>query len=497
MRSRILLGVLYGAAGGFLGFLLQERFVAHDPVLQTPIREMLRLGAMVGGMLGLAIGAVEGTAVNSPRLILRGTILGLIIGAIGGMFGVYFGSMAFNLALFGKDPNVLVQRSNLLDFSHAVLARAIGWTFLGAFPGLAAGAATLSWKRAKHGLVGGLIGGFLGGFVFDLAATLLGPMQGMAAAAEGRTIVEIGGPSRAIGFTVIGALTGLFIGLVEEFFKQAWVRVLAGRNEGKDYIISKPLAVIGRDERADVPVFGDPSLSPQHAAIKMENHRHVLLDGGSSLGTVVNGQRVQQQLLLKDGDMIQLGQARLLFREKATASKIGRPAVDEPKLPQASGPVSMPAHLCPFCGAQKDAAGNCLCTVPGGAQPGMASVPQPMPSYGQPPDSGMAAGYGGAVGVAVGTGTRLAALEGPYAGSSFTLMPTATSIGRDQARDVALTNDTTVSRSHAHINNEGGQHVLYDDGSSNGTFVNGVRITVQTLAPGDVIQFGSSKFRYE
>ena len=458
---------------------------------------MLRMGAMVGGLLGLAIGGVEGTAVNSPRLILRGTILGLLVGAIGGMFGIFFGSQAYNAVLFGKDPNVLVQRSNLLDFSHAVLARAIGWTFLGAFPGLAAGAATLSWKRAKHGLVGGLIGGFLGGFVFDLAATLLGPMTVMVAAAEGQRDAEIGGPSRAIGFTVIGALTGLFIGLVEEFLKQAWVRVLAGRNEGKDFIISKPLTVIGRDERADVPVFGDQSLAPQHAAIRMENHRHVLLDGGSSLGSVVNGQRVQQQLLLKDGDMIQLGQVRLLFREKATASKIGRPAVDEPKAPQAAGPVSMPAHLCPFCGSQKDAAGNCLCTVAGGGQPGMVPVPQPIPSYGPPPDSGMSPGYGGAVGVAVGAGTRLTATDGPYAGSSFTLLPVATSIGRDQAKDIPLTNDTTVSRSHAHINNEGGQHVLYDDGSSNGTFVNSVRVTVQTLAPGDVIQFGSSRFRYE
>ena len=36
-----------------------------------------------------------------------------------------------------------------------------------------------------------------------------------------------------------------------------------------------------------------------------------------------------------------------------------------------------------------------------------------------------------------------------------------------------------------------------DDGSSNGTFVNNVRITVQVLAPGDVIQFGATKYRYE
>jgi pSer/pThr/pTyr-binding forkhead associated (FHA) protein len=58
-------------------------------------------------------------------------------------------------------------------------------------------------------------------------------------------------------------------------------------------------------------------------------------------------------------------------------------------------------------------------------------------------------------------------------------------------------NDNTVSRRHAQIAEEGGQHVLYDNGSSNGTFVNNVRVSVQALAPGDVVQFGASKFRYE
>ena len=494
MRSRILLGALFGAIGGFLGFLIQEALIPHDPVLEMTRRHTVMLGAIVGGMLGIGIGAVEGAAVGSPRRLLIGCLLGLAVGALGGMFGILFGGLMFNIFLFGKSLEHLQESRSLLDFSHLVLARAVGWTLLGAFPGLAAGAATMSRKRAFHGLIGGLIGGFIGGFLFDPIGTVLGPLMAPAAAVQDQSRFEAGGPSRAIGFTIIGLLSGFFIGLVSEFFKQAWVRVLAGRNEGKDYIISKPLTVIGRDERADVPVFGDPSLAPQHAAIRMENHRHVLLDGGTSLGSVVNGQRVQQQLLLKDGDMIQLGQVRLLFREKATASRIGRPVVDDPKLSQTPA-VSMPAHLCPFCGTQKDAAGNCMCSVPGGAQNAPAPIPQPAPFYAPPSDAGVP--YGGGVGVAVGTGTRLTALEGPYAGSTFPLQPQTTSVGRDAARDIALTNDTTVSRTHAHVTTEGGHHVLYDDGSSNGTFVNGVRITVQTLAPGDMIQFGSSKFRYE
>lgn len=509
MRSRIFLGTIFGAVGGFLGYVLQERLIRHDAILQMPLGDMLRLGAFVGAMLGIAIGAVEGVVVSSPHRMLQGMILGGLIGVVGGVVGVYFGSIVYNIALFGKNP-LGTDRGSVLDFTHMVLARSLGWTFLGAFPGLAAGAATLSPKRALHGLAGGLIGGFIGGFLFDIIGTLnLFPMS-PAAAATGTQVVEVGGPSRAIGFTAIGCLTGLFIGLVEELFKQAWVRVLAGNNEGKDYIISKPLTVLGRDERADVPLYGDSGLAPQHAAIKMEQGRHLLLDGGAQLGAVVNGNRVQQSQLLRDGDMIQLGQVRLLFREKATARRIANNSpIDAPKT-AASGLV-MPSHLCPYCGTPKDAAGSCQCNVPGVvgagtptpasyAPPGAPSG-MPLTGYGDPSGYGAApAAYGGGYGTmngAGGVGTQLLAVEGPYMGQAFPLYAPSQTIGRDPARDIALTADTTISRGHAHVAQENGQHVLYDDGSSNGTFVNNVRISVQTLAPGDIIQMGATKFRYE
>lgn len=490
MRPRILLGTLFGAVGGFFGFLLQEGLVPHDAVLQTPLREQLVLGMLVGSMLGIAIGAVEGTVIGSPRVLLRGAVLGCIIGAAGGMLGIYLGGIAFNWALFGRSPSI-TGPTGILDFGQVVLARAIGWSFLGALPGLAAGAATLSRKRALHGLIGGLLGGFIGGLVFDLVATVIAqPLEGAAAGAAGRTgVIEIGGISRAVGFTTIGGLAGLFIGLVEELMKQAWVRVLAGRNEGRDYILSKSLVVIGRDERADIPVFGDPTLAPQHAAIRAEQGRHVLLDGGAPPHSLVNGQPVTEQLL-RDGDMVQLGTVRLLFREKATALRVGRPATDAPLATSAQGAIAMPSHLCPFCGAQKDAQGHCLCSVPGAsgaaASAGAAADASTAGPFGAPPPY-----------AADGVGTRLAALQGPCQGQVFPLAADNTSVGRDPGSDIALTADTTVSRRHARIVAEAGRHTVYDEGSTNGTFVNNVRVTVQALAVGDVLQIGATHLRYE
>jgi pSer/pThr/pTyr-binding forkhead associated (FHA) protein len=98
------------------------------------------------------------------------------------------------------------------------------------------------------------------------------------------------------------------------------------------------------------------------------------------------------------------------------------------------------------------------------------------------------------------SGSRLVGLDGPYAAQVFALdmaSVTLLTIGRSPENAVSLSADSAVSRMHAHIVAEGGAHVVYDDGSSNGTFVNNVRIGTQALAPGDIVQFGSSRFRYE
>jgi pSer/pThr/pTyr-binding forkhead associated (FHA) protein len=58
--------------------------------------------------------------------------------------------------------------------------------------------------------------------------------------------------------------------------------------------------------------------------------------------------------------------------------------------------------------------------------------------------------------------------------------------------------DTNVSRKHAEVRPEGAGFILSDLGSTNGTFVNGVRITQHELADGDVITFGgAAKITFE
>jgi hypothetical protein len=64
-------------------------------------------------------------------------------------------------------------------------------------------------------------------------------------------------------------------------------------------------------------------------------------------------------------------------------------------------------------------------------------------------------------------------------------------IGRQADNDLVLT-DPGVSRHHAEITSERGTCTLRDLGSTNGTLVNGTRVSEHALRDGDRIQIGSS-----
>ena len=71
----------------------------------------------------------------------------------------------------------------------------------------------------------------------------------------------------------------------------------------------------------------------------------------------------------------------------------------------------------------------------------------------------------------------------------FPLELRITKIGRHQENDVMLAGPTVSSR-HATVRREPIGVVIEDEGSLNGTFVNGVRIEQQLLEDGDRIQVG-------
>jgi hypothetical protein len=82
----------------------------------------------------------------------------------------------------------------------------------------------------------------------------------------------------------------------------------------------------------------------------------------------------------------------------------------------------------------------------------------------------------------------------PAAGAAFAL-DAITSLGRDVNNSIVL-DDEFVSTTHAALTYRGRAWYVEDLGSTNGTFVNGARVTTpRRLEPGDVLRVGQTDLR--
>jgi len=71
-------------------------------------------------------------------------------------------------------------------------------------------------------------------------------------------------------------------------------------------------------------------------------------------------------------------------------------------------------------------------------------------------------------------------------------------VGRGPQNDVALDGDDFASAKHARIEPRRDGVWVEDVGSTNGTFLNGIKLTrPRKLTPGDVVRVGETELRYE
>ncbi len=85
---------------------------------------------------------------------------------------------------------------------------------------------------------------------------------------------------------------------------------------------------------------------------------------------------------------------------------------------------------------------------------------------------------------------RLIMRRGPTPGTTFELSKHDMTIGRDLGNDYVI-NDVEISRKHLRLVQQGENFVIEDLGSTNGSFVNGQRLTgPHVLIPGDLISLG-------
>ena len=240
--------------------------------------------------------------------------------------------------------------------------------------------------------------------------------------------------------------------------------------DGREYTVGIAGIFFGRDATSDIVVLSG-EVSRRHAQI-LPTPRGYVINDSSTNGTYVNGDRIDGSRVLNRSDVIRIGADEFRFY----ADPVAQPA----KIPAEAASPSAVLEPAPQASPPTPAA-------PGAPPPGAsARLNNTM--------MGMAAfNPRGLESTPAGPAATLATLlvrQGPMKGERFVITVPVANIGRADYNDVVV-NDESVSQAHAKLQRREEVWVLSDLGSTNGTMVDGERISEETpLSPGATIQFG-------
>jgi hypothetical protein len=285
-KTRIWYNAVFGALGGLLAWTLIGlvlRFQTTNTTLLF-VKDALQ-GAVVGLCIGLALGMVEGLLVSrSARRTLRGGCLGALIGLVAGLVGLVLGEVIYLAAGGGVWP------------------RAVGWAVFGLLIGTSEGIAAGSKNTAGYGALGGLLGGLIGGATYERTSLLVRSLT------HNRDLsLTLGG---ALGLMILGACIGAFTTLAVDILRKAWLKGVYGKLEGQTLTVTKAETTLGRGEKCDIRIPGDPTVAEQHAAI-LQTPQGFVLEAREG-PVLVNRQQVTRQVL-QSGMHLTLGKAVLAF----------------------------------------------------------------------------------------------------------------------------------------------------------------------------------------
>jgi hypothetical protein len=267
----------------------------------------LMLFPVTAAAVGLFLGAAEGIICRNFLRALLCAAVGLGIGFAGGFISLFAGGIVFALMssiareVMGnkRSPDGMPHGFALFIF---IVGRAIAWSLAALPAGMGQGIALREKKVIWNGILGAVLGGLLGGMLFDPIDLMFKNHESAAS-------------SRGVGLAIIGIMVGVFIGLVEQWTKTAWLLMRQGPLAGKQFVLYRQQTTIGSSPKADIYLFKDDAIEPQHALLHNRGGRFEIEDCGSRDGTYINGLPVKKQML-KAGDQIVLGKTVLEFAFK-------------------------------------------------------------------------------------------------------------------------------------------------------------------------------------
>lgn len=242
------------------------------------------IALFIGLFLGLGEGIYYGSKENAIKYALIGAGISIAVGAVSGYLAQWMYA------------SMLTDYSS--DFTKALI-RGLGWAIMGVGIGLSVGLIKPEQKRILFCSLGGVIGAFIGGFLFNYVCDII-PNDIVA---------------RGFAIVIMGLLIGVGVGVLEQFAKAAWLKVIRGEFEGKEYLVFEGTTSIGNSGKNTIVLFKDKLVAPNHCDIVQEGNKYVLIDKGSPMGTVVNGMRITRHIL-KQGDAVAIGNSVLVFNTK-------------------------------------------------------------------------------------------------------------------------------------------------------------------------------------
>lgn len=249
--------------------------------------------------------------------------------------------------------------------------------------------------------------------------------------------------------------------------------ILEGTGAGTNYTLDKRhIFEVGR-AASSVIRLDDNSVAMNHCRIYREEGVYTLYDLNSGIGTLINGQKIEQQEL-KTGDKVKIGNVLMHFK------------IEEVQLQEYTDDDAEGFSLDGFSSAWATDDGSVQKSEQYVEQAKSEPQPTPPPPVPQPVAStGLPRG-------------RLTALEGEDKGKEFYLEQEGQYlIGRALEAHIKIM-DIKSSRAHCIIERIGNQFFIQDNNSRNGTFLNGQKLEKKiALLPDQYVKVGFTVFKFE
>jgi pSer/pThr/pTyr-binding forkhead associated (FHA) protein len=236
---------------------------------------------------------------------------------------------------------------------------------------------------------------------------------------------------------------------------------------------------VGRSTGNDI-VLLDESASRHHALINFENDEFYIEDKQSAGGVYVNDNRITQKTMLRGGDVIKIGSTLI---DIVTVIETGTfPSVTDDS--EAKTKVISPDEYQNILQAnQKE-------------EPGMEPSVQNLADSQKAGDKTVLFDIRKSPDASPPSFHKLVVISDADLGKEYSLKKPENMIGRAPGCPV-LVNDKMASAQHAMITVKGNDCFIKDLNSTNGTVVNGKKLTAQqALAEGDEIEIGASIFKF-